>query len=75
MFVVDSNDRERISDSRYELQQLAQEDELEEIPILILANKQDLPNAMTVREITDELELNKLKGHPWCKYMPAYAVS
>jgi len=33
------------------------EDELVGIPLLVLANKQDLPNAKTVAEITEKLGL------------------
>lgn len=37
-----------------------QEDELKEAVILVFANKQDLPNAMTVSELTDKLGLQSL---------------
>lgn len=43
IFVVDSNDRERISEAREELQRMLNEDELREALLLIFANKQDLP--------------------------------
>ncbi|CAF3967883.1 unnamed protein product [Rotaria sp. Silwood1] len=36
------------------------EEELLKIPVLILANKQDLPNAMSTSELTDKLDLEKL---------------
>ncbi|CAF4901604.1 unnamed protein product, partial [Rotaria sp. Silwood1] len=36
------------------------EDELRDIPVLVLANKQDLPNAMPPSELTDKLGLEKL---------------
>jgi signal recognition particle receptor subunit beta len=38
------------------------EDELRDAILLIFANKQDLPNAMTAAEITDKLGLNQLRG-------------
>ena len=41
------------------------EDELRDSALLILANKQDLPNAMSVNEITERLELNKLRNRQW----------
>merc|ERR1711885_76614 len=47
IFVVDSNDRERITEAQEELQKMLQEDELREATLLVFANKQDLPNAMT----------------------------
>merc|ERR1712061_189134 len=34
-------------------------------PLLVLANKQDLPNAMSVAEITDKLELHTLRDRTW----------
>merc|ERR1712228_799096 len=46
IFVVDSNDRDRIEDAREELTKMLHEDELSETALLVFANKQDLPNAM-----------------------------
>ena len=39
-----------------------QEDELRDAVVLVLANKQDLPNAMPVCELTEKLGLHTLKG-------------
>lgn len=39
-----------------------QEDELREAVLLVFANKQDLPNAMSAAELTDKLHLNQLKN-------------
>jgi small GTP-binding protein len=60
VFVVDSNDRERISEACHELHELMNEEELRNLPILIFANKQDLPNALTSNEIKEKLNLSKL---------------
>jgi len=65
IFVVDSNDRERISEAREELQRMLNEDELREALLLIFANKQDLPNAMNAAEITDKLGLQSLRQRVW----------
>ena len=62
IFVVDSNDRERISEAKDELQKMLQEDELREAVVLVFANKQDLPNAMTASELTDQLGLQSLRN-------------
>lgn len=43
IFVVDSNDRERVSEAREELQRMLNEDELRDALLLVFANKQDLP--------------------------------
>jgi ADP-ribosylation factor protein 1 len=72
IFVVDSADRDRIDDSadyehpaREELQRMLEEDNLANAAVLVLANKQDLPNAMKVQEVTERLGLNKLRNRQW----------
>ncbi len=72
IFVVDSNDRERIDDSggadnsaKEELHRMLGEDELRDAVLLIFANKQDLPNAMSVNEITERLQLNQMRHRQW----------
>uniref|UniRef100_A0A4W6DEB3 ADP ribosylation factor 5 n=1 Tax=Lates calcarifer TaxID=8187 RepID=A0A4W6DEB3_LATCA len=62
IFVVDSNDRERVAESAEELSKMIQEDELKEAVLLVFANKQDLPNAMGVSELTDKLGLHNLRS-------------
>lgn len=39
-----------------------QEDELRDAVLLIFANKQDLPNAMAISEMTDKLGLQSLRN-------------
>ncbi|KAJ1031680.1 hypothetical protein NDA13_002070 [Ustilago tritici] len=65
IFVVDSNDRERVSEAREELQRMLNEDELRDALLLVFANKQDLPNAMNAAEITDKLGLHSLRQRQW----------
>ncbi|XP_062861330.1 ADP-ribosylation factor 5-like [Trichomycterus rosablanca] len=65
IFVVDSNDRERIAESADELSKMLQEDELREAVLLVFSNKQDLPNAMPVSELTDKLGLQSLRSRTW----------
>ena len=43
IFVVDSNDRDRVVEAREELQRMLNEDELRDAMLLVFANKQDLP--------------------------------
>ena len=43
------------------------EDELKDSLLLVLANKQDLPNAMTVEEITEKLDLHSFRDRIWRK--------
>ncbi|CAF1328753.1 unnamed protein product [Didymodactylos carnosus] len=58
IFVIDSNDRERLSEAQEELHRMCSE--LKDIPVLILANKQDLPNAMSKNELIEKLKLNTM---------------
>lgn len=96
IFVVDSNDRDRIDagkdclvhnkvalspavpnkslflfvpsyprTARDELHRMLNEDELRESVLLVFANKQDLPNAMSAAEMTDKLGLHGLRHRQW----------
>ena len=60
IYVVDSNDRDRIEQSREELFKIMTEDELRDSLLLVMANKQDLPNCMSVDEVKQKLDLDKL---------------
>ena len=65
IFVVDSNDKDRIDAAREELQKMLQEDELKDSVVLVFANKQDLPNAMSAPEVTEKLGLHNLRMRKW----------
>uniref|UniRef100_A0A8C4NNC1 ADP-ribosylation factor n=1 Tax=Eptatretus burgeri TaxID=7764 RepID=A0A8C4NNC1_EPTBU len=58
IFVVDSNDRDRIEEAVEELHNMMSEDELHSAVILVFANKQDLPNALSREEMTERLALH-----------------
>ena len=43
------------------------EEELQNSRVLVFANKQDLPNAMQVSEVTDKLGLHSIRNRKvWC---------
>jgi len=65
IFVVDSNDRDRIHEAAEELQKMLREDELKDAVLLVFANKQDLPGAMSVSEMTDKLGLHSVGARKW----------
>ena len=65
IFVVDSNDRDRIEDAAEELKRMLNEEELKDTVVLVMANKQDLNGAMSPNEITEKLGLSQLKGRQW----------
>ena len=47
---------------------MLQEEELRGAPVLIMANKQDLPNAMNELEIAQGLGLTDIKNRKWSLY-------
>merc|ERR1712159_467113 len=65
IFVVDSNDRDRIEDAREELAKMLAEDEMHDAVLLVFANKQDLPNSMTATEVTEKLGLCNMRNRQW----------
>ncbi|XP_048426830.1 ADP-ribosylation factor 2 isoform X2 [Pyrus x bretschneideri] len=65
VFVVDSIDRERISEARNELHRILSESELSNATLLVFANKQDLPHAMSSSEVADKLALHLLGNRFW----------
>nr|XP_060149534.1 ADP-ribosylation factor 4-like [Globicephala melas] len=65
IFVVDSNDRERIQEGAEELQKMLQEDELRDAMFLLSASKQDLPNAMAISEMIDKLGPQSFCNRTW----------
>ncbi|XP_044465558.1 ADP-ribosylation factor-like [Mangifera indica] len=65
IFVVDSDDRDRVAEAKDELDKMLSEDELKEAVLLVLANKQDLPSAMKAAEISDKLGLDSLNERQW----------
>lgn len=65
IFVVDSNDRDRVEDAAEELKKMLSEEELKDSIVLVMANKQDLNGALSANEITDKLGMSQLKGRQW----------
>jgi len=60
IFVVDANDTARIQIAKRELHYLMAEVELQYCILAVIANKQDLPNALKKEEITKILELDSI---------------
>ncbi|KAM9845051.1 ADP-ribosylation factor-like protein 14 [Aulostomus maculatus] len=60
LFVVDSSDRRRLEEARRELENTLRSDQLQNRPLILLANKQDVSGALTVTEIKDRFNLRKI---------------
>jgi small GTP-binding protein len=65
IFVVDSQDTERIDEAAEELHKLMIEDQLRDCVVLVFANKQDLPKSMKVSDMTAKLGLYEQKARRW----------
>ena len=65
IFVVDSTDKDRMSTASKELHLMLQEEELQDAALLVFANKQDQPGALTASEVSKELNLVELKDRSW----------
>ena len=65
IYVIDSADRRRMEESGVELQSLLDEERLSHVPLMVMANKQDLINALSEQEISDQLGLNELRDRVW----------
>ncbi|KAJ3410284.1 hypothetical protein HDV05_003966 [Chytridiales sp. JEL 0842] len=57
VFVIDSADEGRMKEASRELGKILENPEMEGVPVLVLANKQDLEEVLTVDEITSMLDL------------------
>ena len=65
IFVVDSTDCDRFKEARDELEWILNADLLKGVPLVVLANKQDLPRACSVTEVTEALRMTSVKGREW----------
>ncbi|SCW03556.1 LAFE_0G13080g1_1 [Lachancea fermentati] len=61
IFVVDSTDRTRLDECRETLRTVVTDDEIDGIPVLMLANKQDREDRMEVQDIKEVF--NKIAEH------------
>ncbi|KAB5554337.1 ADP-ribosylation factor 6 [Coniochaeta sp. 2T2.1] len=65
IFVIDSSDRARIDEARQELHRIINDREMKDSLLLVFANKQDIDTAMKPQEVTEALQLSKLKDKVW----------
>ena len=65
IFVVDSNDNERMEEAKNILETILSDEKLENTPLLVLSNKMDLPEAKQTTEVTDRLCLHKYRDREW----------
>lgn len=64
VYVVDASDRERLAIAREELHAIIADEEMQRSVVLVLANKQDMPNAVSVVQLAEALDMRSL-NMPW----------
>ncbi|XP_027440621.1 ADP-ribosylation factor-like protein 8B isoform X2 [Callorhinus ursinus] len=55
VYMIDAADREKIEASRNELHNLLDKPQLQGIPVLVLGNKRDLPNALDEKQLIEKI--------------------
>ncbi|KAJ8913852.1 hypothetical protein NQ315_003761 [Exocentrus adspersus] len=76
IYIVDSSDRDRIDESKEIFDKMIASESLQGIPLLVLANKQDIPECMGVREVKPIFNKNAhLIGKRDCMVMPVSALT
>eukprot|EP00388_Colpodella_angusta_P037919 GDKK01042897.1.p1 GENE.GDKK01042897.1~~GDKK01042897.1.p1 ORF type:complete len:154 (-),score=21.15 GDKK01042897.1:97-558(-) len=66
IFVVDSNDRDRFEDASYQLEKVTSEKLLAGAPVVVIANKQDLSNAIPIEQVAYEFRKSLGDDRRWC---------
>ena len=65
VFVVDSNDVERFSQAKEELNIFLTDDTCKDVPLLVIANKQDLFGAKSLTEVVSAMGLAEITNRLW----------
>ncbi|NWR31172.1 ARL11 protein, partial [Tachuris rubrigastra] len=65
IFVIDSTDMARLSEAVVALEEALSHPSMAGIPVLLLANKQEVPGALAPAELGEMLRRGQLAGHRW----------
>ena len=65
LYVIDSADKARLIETGDELSDLLDQEGLAGVPVLVLANKQDLFHAQPPNEIAEAMNLFSIRDRPW----------
>lgn len=68
VYMVDAADRDKIEPARNELHTLLDKPQLAEIPVLVLGNKRDLPDALDEKDIIEQMNLGAVTDREICCY-------
>ena len=65
IYVVDSNDRERIKKTAEILKEMMNDEKTQKKPLLLMANKQDLDTCLSPEEVSKIMEIEKFSGREY----------
>ncbi|CAG8616562.1 4164_t:CDS:2 [Ambispora gerdemannii] len=71
VFVIDSADHDKLEAARTELKSLLEKPQLANIPVLVLGNKNDLPDALNVEQIIEVMNLKSINN----REVSCYSIS
>ena len=75
LFVVDSCDKEGIEEARMELVKLVKTHNPQNVPTLVVANKQDLVDSLSPEEVAKLVGVKDLTSTHACQCLPTCAVT
>lgn len=71
IFVLDSADHSSIEAARAQLKSLVEKESLQDIPVLVLGNKNDLDGALSVDDVIEQMDLKSIT----CRQVSCYSIS
>lgn len=75
IYIIDSSDKDRLQESKLAFEKMVASEALHGVPLLVVANKQDVPDCMTVTEIKQVFrESNHLIGRRDCHVLATSAL-
>ncbi|XP_044523641.1 ADP-ribosylation factor-like protein 14 [Gracilinanus agilis] len=75
VYVVDCVDHQHLEESRREFELILKNEHIRHVPVVLLANKQDLPGALTAEDITRKFHMKKHCGDRNWYVQPCCATS
>ncbi|XP_008928276.3 ADP-ribosylation factor-like protein 14 [Manacus vitellinus] len=75
LYVVDSSDKRRLEESRREFELILKNESIKNVPVVVLANKQDLPGALNAEEITRRFKMKKYCSDRTWYVQPCCAIT
>ncbi|CAG9481792.1 ADP-ribosylation factor, putative [Plasmodium vivax] len=65
IYVIDSSDGDRLVSTKWEINMILKEPDLEGVLLVIFANKQDVQNCLSITQISKDLNLTAIRDRQW----------